>query len=566
MNDLGRQIRAYYTAIMERVDRTSAAKLPRAPVPLLRSWWAIAGVAGLLVLIVGGVTLLVVGGGSDEVVQPATSIAPSAATATTAATEETAGSSVATAAATATPSSTTTPSVQRGPSWTVNPLLAPFDALPSCGDPSELVAWAAETHPGWGGDAEAASPLEVAQWVPLMLDLQPACITAVASGTHLAWEMRDSEGGLLARTAGGFGDGTGLSPCMSQPGAYDASFYQGRVGSGHWMSSCLIDDRLFGGIGRILEGRWPIFEIDIPLANRPATTRWPGGWVGAGSDLQPIMERLFLSRTDQIVDVHEWDWLPAQWPPSVAPCSRYTASLGDPDVEPNGSPRVEVIELCDEQGSAYRYVRSSISLAPSRATVDSVEGIDVAVWQTEAGGLAAESTLKDFGFEIPRIESVGPQSTIDELEEVLASMPGFDLRYLEPSDGVGNMTSILTEEWLLGRIEAAGWTPVPLSDLPPFPVSSPDFCEAAVCSGLEARGRGWWLRASLPESPGGPTLYTPIRGVDVVTYRGVDVFSNNRFAMAGCGGIAVEIGSDQTGDPVDVLLPILDAMGCTLVE
>ena len=410
------------------------------------------------------------------------------------------------------------------------------------------------------------SPLEVAQWVPLMLDMDPTCIDAVASDTHLAWQMRDSQGNLMARAAGGFGDGTGVSPCMSQLGGHTSGFYQGRVGSGHWMSACLVDDRLVGGSGTILEGRWPIFEIDIPVANRPATTRWPGGWVGAGTDLQPIMERLFLSRADQIVDVYEWDWLPTQWPPAVAPCSRYAASLGDPAAEPNGSPRVEVIELCDEGGPAYRYVRSGISLAPRGSTVDSVAGIDVVVWQTEAGGLAAESTLKDFGYEIPRIESVSPQSTFDELAEVLASIPGFDVRYLEPSDGV-SVTSILNEEWLLGRIEAAGWTPVPLSELPPFLVTSADSCDAAVCTGLLAEGRSWWLTASSPLSPDASPLDTPIRApVSVITYRGVDVFFSDWYAMAGCGGIAVSVGSDQSGSPVDVLLPILDAMGCTLAE
>ncbi len=332
-----------------------------------------------------------------------------------------------------TTSATTAPDARPSLTRSTDPLLSPLSNAPACGTEEELASWASSTLPGFPTNAASASVLEAGRSVPLMRDVEPACVTAIVGGDYAAWSSRSADGADLVRGVAGPGDGSEIAACYREAGGRPVfSYWQKTIGSGHMVAGCIVRSRVVGSLQGADFGRFQRFVIEFGPAFVDPGPLVEGAWPDPVGD---VMYRLMLSgELGTETDVRLGSAVPNQWHTGHAPCSLfYTAWLGDPATESKSPPSMTVMDFCDAQRRVGQFVTSSESLIPENAVVIDLGSTAIARWTAPDGSWSVATTVKTIhGF--LSVHAVDPSTPVDVLDEVLAASPLLHLGVLPPLD------------------------------------------------------------------------------------------------------------------------------------
>ena len=301
--------------------------------------------------------------------------------------------------------------------WLTDPLLSPLSMVPSCGSEEALVSWASSVKPGFPVDAAPASVLEAARFVPLMRDLEPACVTAIVGGEFAAWSSESADGSVLVRGVAGPFETTA---CYTNPdGRTRLTDHHNKIGSGHGIGLC--DFRgtgtVVGGI-QLPDGRLQRFFIEFGPAFVDPGPLIPGAPPDPVGD---VMRRLMLSG-ELVTTGTKWlgSAVPFNWHTGYAPCSVFYT-----DTAPARTRTLQTVwamDFCDAEKHVGQFVASTESLIPEDATLTDLGRATIASWSTTDGVWSVATTDQtQYGF--LSVHGVDPSVSVDDLAQVLAASP-----------------------------------------------------------------------------------------------------------------------------------------------
>ncbi len=300
--------------------------------------------------------------------------------------------------------------------WLTDPLLSPLSMVPPCGSEEALVSWASSIKPDFPVDAAPASVLEAARIVPLMRDLEPACVTAIVGGEFAAWSSESADGSVLVRGVAGPFETTA---CYTNPdGSPRLTDHHNKIGSGHGIGLCD-----FRGTGTVVGGiqlpdRLQRFLIEFGPAFVDPGPLIPGAPLDPVGD---VMRRLMLSG-ELLTTGTKWlgSAVPFNWYTGHAPCSVFYT-----DTAPARTGTLKTVwamDFCDAEKHVGQFVASTESLIPEDATLTDLGRATIASWSTTDGVWSVATTDQTpYGF--LSVHGVDPSVSVDDLAQVLAASP-----------------------------------------------------------------------------------------------------------------------------------------------
>jgi hypothetical protein len=579
-DQLNREIRRYYEAVIMRMDPDAVPRPVTAQPQRIKRGVAVAGAAAILVAIaLAAIPLLLRS-------EPPVIEEPSLTTTSTPGTTSTSVPSTSTTVPDESAPTTLAPGPIPPSAPQLNPLLAPFFSLEPCGQTAVLAAWMTETMPS-AAPIDGLTSLELEQAitvVPLLRSPNAVCVDALgltpSDGSGIAvsgWHLYDGSGELIARAVGREIDDD-AAPLIDDPDLRSAGgeYHQDWMGSGQTLTGWVLDGRIEAGTSVFdttkREGdpgfvRFVRFVVEIPGYELPTGGRTDGN---AGADLVGRLSRAQLAP----LTISHLSRLPTSLPPSFVRCWGPYWRGRIPPIAQFGT----VTMYCNTVGETIRvgvYQQLDTTQLPAGREDADIAGTPFSAHRAETGHWIVVGIIPAFGGDI--IVEAPPTITLNEIVDLLESIPSLDPRLLNPADGTNDLRPLFDEAWLTQILTDSGALNIEIEILPaeaPLDIRASFQLVAGSSVLIEA-----FYADLADETP----LDAPLDANEIRTIEGVDVFIIRGTtsdpagqAVAYCGGILFNYtlrfavpfselpeGFTITGDPVvEALEALLNQVDC----